>query len=119
MSKPTTIDQYIQNFPPETQDLLQQVRQAIQRALPQATEGISYAIPAFKVDDKFLIYFSGAKKHVAMYPFTSAMAQALPETANYDQSGKGTIRFPLDQPIPANLVAQIAQMRLDERSEED
>src|SRR5690606_37223693 len=97
---------------PQAQQAMEQVRQAIRQALPQAEEGISYAIPAFKVDGKFILYFSAAKKHIGLYPFDQAMAQALPQAANYDQSGKGTIRFPLNQPMPTQLIIDIAQHRL-------
>lgn len=118
MPKPTTIDEYINTFPPQTQAALQQVRQAIHQALPQAEEGISYAIAAFKVDGKFLVYFSGAKKHIGLYPFQQDMAKAIPASNNYDQSGKGTIRFPLDKPIPTDLVADIAKYLLANRNHE-
>lgn len=115
MAKITSIDEYIATFPAEVQPLLEQVRGAIRKAAPEAEEAISYAIPTFKVNGKYLIYFSGAKKHIGIYPYSDAMNEAFPEATAYNQPGKGTIRFPLDKPLPLDLIAKIVKFRLKER----
>jgi len=118
VTKPTTVAEYISTFPKEIQPVLEGVRRTIRKAAPKAEETISYGIPTFKLDGQYLVYFAGAKKHLSVYPFSEAMAQAFPEAAEYDQSGKGTIRFPLGQPMPLGLIAKIVTFRIRERQNE-
>jgi uncharacterized protein YdhG (YjbR/CyaY superfamily) len=118
MTKPTDVAAYIASFPADVQPILQAVRRTIQKAAPKTEETISYGIPTYKLDGKAVIHYSGAKKHVGMYPFSQTMADALAESSKYDQSGKGTIRFPLDKPMPHALIAKIVKFRLQERESE-
>ncbi|MCW5875872.1 MAG: DUF1801 domain-containing protein [Anaerolineales bacterium] len=117
MSKPTSVDEYIQTFPEEVQSVLQQVRETIQKAAPKAEQAISYGIPAFKLNGKTLIFFAGAKKHVSIYPYYNEMNDAFPEANAYKQSGKGTIQFPLNKAMPLDLIAKIVKFRLQQNQQ--
>jgi uncharacterized protein YdhG (YjbR/CyaY superfamily) len=108
-----TIDEYVDAFPEDVQELLQTVRQTIKGEVPDAEETISYQIPTFKLNGKYLIYFSAAKKHIALYPRTAEMEAAIPDLAPY-ASGKGTIQFPHKQPLPLPLIRQIVAFRAKE-----
>ncbi len=109
----TTIDEYIQTFPPEVQARLQKVRQTIRKAAPQAAEAISYQMPAFKLHGKNLAYFAGYKRHIGFYPVPSGVAAFKKELAPFVQ-GKGSVQFPLDRPLPYELVRRIVAYRLKE-----
>jgi uncharacterized protein YdhG (YjbR/CyaY superfamily) len=99
------------------QRTLRSVRAAIRRALPGAEEGISYRIPVFKLGGRPVIYFAGWKEHYSLYPATGPVRAALKdELAPYDLS-KGTIRFPLSEPVPVKLVGRIARLRAKEVAE--
>lgn len=112
---PTTISEYIAACPRKTQPALQKVRAAIRKALPGAEEVISYRIPAFKLHGRVVIYFAGWAEHYAVYPFTRRMEAAFrEEIADYEISGKGTIRFPYSKPAPAALIQAIATLRAQE-----
>jgi uncharacterized protein YdhG (YjbR/CyaY superfamily) len=102
------IDAYIAQFPPGTQAVLQSVRRAIADALPGATEMISYQIPAFRMNGSYVIYFAGYKKHIGVYPVHNALP-AMAEALAPHLSGKATAKFPLDRPVPLDLVADIAR----------
>lgn len=114
--KPNTINEYIAGFPPEIQPLLEKIRSIIKKAVPKAEETISYAIPAFKQKGKTFIYFSGFKHHVGLYPAPRGHEDFKEELKNY-KGGKGTVQFPIDQPLPADLIKRIAQFRLKESEE--
>jgi uncharacterized protein YdhG (YjbR/CyaY superfamily) len=108
MSIANAIDEYIAGFPPETQRVLQSVRRSISDALPGAEEAISYQIPTFRMNGNSVVYFAGYKNHVGIYP----VHNALPEIADVLEpylSGKATAKFPLDRPVPLELVTAIAQ----------
>ena len=94
-----TIDGYIATFPKEVQPLLQKVRRAIAKAAPDAEEAISYRIPTFKLNGRYLIYFAGFKTHIGLYPVHADGAEFSQEMARY-ASGKATLKFPLDEPLP-------------------
>jgi uncharacterized protein YdhG (YjbR/CyaY superfamily) len=101
--KPETISEYIKGFPLEIQRLLQQVRRAIKEAAPrQAQEAITYGIPTFRLNNRYLVYFSGNKKHIGLYPVAKSMAKT-PKERSYFAS-KGTFRFPLDEPMPIGFI---------------
>ena len=104
------IDRYIAAFPPEVQDLLQQLRQTIQNAAPSAVEAISYQIPTFKLHGN-LVHFAGFKKHIGFYPGAAGIAAFQDELAGY-KSAKGSVQFPLDQPLPLALVTKIVRFRV-------
>src|SRR5690348_9575338 len=93
----TTIDGYISTFPPHIQAILENVRQAIRKAAPEATETISYGIPAFDLHGKHLVFFAGWKRHISMYPLPAGDAAFQRKIAPYKQV-KSTIQLPVDQP---------------------
>jgi uncharacterized protein YdhG (YjbR/CyaY superfamily) len=117
MSKFKTVDEYIASFPEEVQKVLQTIRQTIKEVLPDSEEVISYNIPAFITQGERVIYFSGWKKHTSLYPFTDAMEKEFSETSEYNTSGKGTIQFPLDKPLPLDLIRKIVKFRVREMQE--
>jgi uncharacterized protein YdhG (YjbR/CyaY superfamily) len=119
-TKPRTIGDYIAGFPPDTRAVLERVRGVIRKALPKAEEGISYGIPVFKQHGGSVIYFAGWKAHYSLYPSNERMEAAFrKELAPYEVSGKGTIRLPLDEPVPVKLITALAKFRLREASEHE
>jgi len=110
-----SIDAYIAAFPPDVQEKLQALRAAIRSAAPHTTESISYGIPTFKQNKAVVIYFAGWKQHLAVYPALSGDEALQRELAPYRES-KGTLHFPLDQPLPLDLVQRAVRARLDEIS---
>ena len=113
MKKPKDIDEYIKDFPAETQKLLKQIRATIRKASPKAVEVISYGIPAFKLNEKSLIYFAGFKNHIGLYPAPRGKEEFKKELSAY-KGGKGTVQFPLDKPMPLNLITRIVKFRANE-----
>ncbi len=103
------MDVYIKAFPKETQAALQQVRSTINDAIPGLEETISYAIPAFRYNDKNLVYFAGYKKHIGLYPVPVDNPAFDKAFSKYKTSGKGAIQFPLDEPMPLALIAKIVK----------
>ncbi len=112
-STAATIDEYIAEFPPETQAALQEMRALIRACAPGATETISYAIPTFDLNGRHLVHFAGYAKHVGFYPIPSAMTAFAEELAPY-KSGKGSAQFPLGRPLPADLIRRIVEFRVAE-----
>ncbi len=110
-----TIDQYIQSFPQEVQKILKKVRKTIKKAAPEANEAISYSIPTFKLHGN-LVHFAAFKNHISFFPTSSGVANFTNELSKYKTS-RGTIQFPLDQPIPYDLIAKITKFRVKEASE--
>jgi uncharacterized protein YdhG (YjbR/CyaY superfamily) len=110
----TTVDAYIRSFPDDTRAILEQVRQAIKRAAPDAVEIISYGIPAFDRNGKHLVFFAGWKRHISLYPIPAGDSALQQELAPYKQA-KGTIQFPLNKPVPYGLVERIVTSLLNER----
>ena len=118
-SKPETIDEYIAGFPPDVRKALKTVRATIRKALPGSEEAISYGIPTFRHGGGYVIYFAGWKKHFSLYPVTARLAERFKkELGDYEMSGKGTVRFPLSEPVPIKLVAAIAKFRAREAAEQ-
>jgi uncharacterized protein YdhG (YjbR/CyaY superfamily) len=115
-NKATPIDGYIASFAPEVQETLQLLRQTIKEVVPDAEETIKYGMPTFIFHGN-LVYFAAWKKHIGFYPVTAAMEEALPELAAYSTSGRGTIRFPLDQPLPIALIQKLVVFRVKENLE--
>jgi uncharacterized protein YdhG (YjbR/CyaY superfamily) len=107
-----TVDEYIATFPKNVQAILQELRQAIKDAAPQAQEAISYQMPAFKLNG-MLIWFAAFKDHVSFFPKVSGIEAFKDKLANYKTS-KGTLRFPLDEPIPIDLVKETVRYRVKE-----
>jgi uncharacterized protein YdhG (YjbR/CyaY superfamily) len=106
------IDEYISLFPADVQKVLKKIRATIRKAAPKAVESISYQIPTYKVDGKALIYFAGFAKHVSVYPAPREAEEFKNELAGY-KGGKGTVQFPLDKPIPYELITCIVKFKLD------
>ena len=104
---------YINNFPEETQEILKQVRNTIKQAVPEAEESISYGMPAFKTNGKPLVYFAAFKSHIGFYATPTGHREFAAELANFKQ-GKGSVQFPLDQPIPFGLIERITKFRVEE-----
>jgi uncharacterized protein YdhG (YjbR/CyaY superfamily) len=112
-----SVDEYIATQPKGVQPTLRQVRGIIRKAVPGAAEVISYQIPAYKLPGGAVIYFAGWKEHYSLYPATAPLVAALQkELAPYEVS-KGTIRFPLSQPVPTKLIERIAKFRAKEAAE--
>ncbi|WP_439556751.1 iron chaperone [Dyadobacter sp.] len=112
--KVQTIDAYMAGLPEETARKLEQIRKTIREVVPDAQEMISYQIPAFKRNGRYLIYFAGWKKHIALYPVSGEMVAGLKdELANYKGS-KGSVHFPLDKEMPLDLVRKIIEWKLKE-----
>jgi uncharacterized protein YdhG (YjbR/CyaY superfamily) len=107
------IDQYISNFPDEVQEILNRIRTIIKDVVPEATESMSYGMPRYKTNKKPLVYFAGYKNHVGLYATPSAHGQFSIELSNYKQ-GKGSVQFPINQPIPYELIRRIVEFKKEE-----
>ncbi len=104
------VDQYIAGFPESTQKLLHQLRAAIRKAAPDAEELISYAMPAYK-QQGMLVYFAGYAKHIGFYPTASGMEAFKKELSGY-KNAKGSVQFPLNEPLPLTLVTKMVKFRI-------
>ena len=113
---PTTIDEYIAGFPAEVQAILQKVRATIHQAAPDAQEKIGYGIPTFTLHGN-LVHFAAYKNHIGFYPAPRGIEKFKDELAAYAGS-KGTIQFPLDQPIPYELIRRIVVFRVQDNLEQ-
>ncbi len=109
-STPANVDEYIATFSPEVQAVLQQVRQVVRRAAPAAQEVISYQMPALKLNG-VLVYFAAFKKHIGFYPPIKGDAR-LEKAASPYAGEKGNLRFPLDKPIPLDLIERLTKLRV-------
>jgi uncharacterized protein YdhG (YjbR/CyaY superfamily) len=110
-----TVDEYIATFPSEVREVLEMVRRTIHTAVPDAGEKISYQIPTVTVGGKPVVYFSGWKEHISLYPIPD-LDESMTERVEPFRSGKGTVKFPLGQPIPYDLVADLARKLTEQRS---
>jgi uncharacterized protein YdhG (YjbR/CyaY superfamily) len=108
-----SIGEYIAEFPPETRVALEQVRALIRGVAPDAVETISYAIPTFDLNGRHLVHFAGFAKHIGFYPIPSGMAAFAEDLAPYKQ-GKGSVQFPLAEPLPLDLIRRIVEFRVEE-----
>lgn len=109
-----SVNDYLSAQPESTRAVLERVRDVIRRALPKADEVISYQIPAFKQQGKAVIYFAGWKEHFSIYPATAPVVAKFRRELEPFKLSKGTIRFPLDEPVPVKLIAGIAKARAEE-----
>jgi uncharacterized protein YdhG (YjbR/CyaY superfamily) len=114
MMKPyKTIDEYLDNFPKEVQEILEKIRKIVKEIVPkEAEETISYGIPTVKLNGKYLVYFAGFKNHISLYPIPPVPAIFEKEISPFVK-GKGTIQFPLDKPIPYDLIKEFVKYSLD------
>lgn len=115
MGPADSIDGYIAGFPPKQQKVLKQMRKLIRKLVPDAEEAISYGMPTFRLHGN-LVHFAMAKQHFGFYPAPSAIRQFEKELAGYSTS-KGAIQFPLDQPLPEELITAIVNFRVREQKE--
>ena len=109
-TSPTTIDQYIAGYPKEVQKLLQQVRETIKKVVPDAEEAISYGIPTFKLNGN-LVHFGGFKQHIGFYPGAGGIKAFEKELSAY-KGAKGSVQFPIDQPMPLEIITAITKFRV-------
>jgi uncharacterized protein YdhG (YjbR/CyaY superfamily) len=107
-----TIDEYIAGFPSPVQKILQRIRRTIRQAAPDAEEAIKYQMPTFVLHGN-LVHFAAHQNHIGLYPTPSATARFQKELSPY-KSGKGSIQFPLDEPIPYDLISKIVKFRVKE-----
>lgn len=114
-TKFTSIDQYIATFPPTTQRILQQLRESIKKTVPEAIEAISYNIPTFKLSGKNLVHFAAFENHLGLYATPTGHAAFEDELSKYKQ-GKGSVQFPLSEPLPIDLITRIVTFRVTEVS---
>lgn len=114
-NQPKDIDAYIAAFPPDVQEKLQAMRSTIQAAAPQATEAIKYAIPTF-VWHGNLVHFAAFKNHIGFYATPTGHSAFEKELSKYKQ-GKGSVQFPIDEPLPLALVTRIVKYRVKENTE--
>lgn len=112
-STASSIDEYIAEFSPETRKALEEVRAVIKASAPGATERISYAIPTFDLNGRHLVHFAGYKSHIGLYPGASGIEAFREELEPY-KSAKGSVQFPLDQPMPTDLIRRIVELRVKE-----
>ena len=111
---PATIDAYIAAFPEDVQAVLQQIRWTIHETVPEATEAISYQMPTFKLHGN-LVHFGAFKSHIGFYPVPSGIEAFQEELAAYKQ-GRGSVQFPLDRPMPYDLIRRIVEYRVQENT---
>ena len=113
-----SVAEYIAAQPKSSQRALRQVRSVIRKALPEAEEVISYGIPAYRMHGYIALYFAGWRDHYSMYPVNARLVATLrPSSASYEVNDKGTIRFPLSEPVPEKLIASIAKVKANEAAE--
>ena len=110
-----TIDEYIEDFPKDVQAILKRIRETVHKAAPKAEETISYGIPTFKLYGN-LVHFAGYKSHIGFYPTPSGIEKFKKELSAY-KGAKGSVQYPLDQPIPYELIARITKFRVKENLE--
>ena len=111
MPKYQDVDEYMAQLPDDRQAVMEQLRSTIRSAAPDATEAISYNMPAFRLNGRFLVSYEAFKRHYSLFPWSDAMLEELGEEMNRYAVGKGTIRFPADDPIPLDLVTRIVEFR--------
>jgi uncharacterized protein YdhG (YjbR/CyaY superfamily) len=112
---PQTVDDYIAGLPPEVQEILQNIRMTIRQAAPNAEETIKYRMPTFTLHGN-LVHFAAFHKHIGFYPVPSGIEAFKADLSVYKQ-GKGSVQFPLDQPIPYDLIRRIVEFRVKENLE--
>jgi uncharacterized protein YdhG (YjbR/CyaY superfamily) len=117
---PKNVGEYIAGFPRGVQAVLRRVRATIRKAIPGAEEAISYQIPTYRLNGRYVLYFAGWKEHYSLYPANARLVEAFKDhLVPYEVNNKGTIRFPLAAPVPVKLIAGIAKFRAKEVAERD
>jgi len=118
-NKPNSVDEYISSQPEGAQTILNAVRRAIRTAVPDAEESISYKMPTYKLKGRIVLYFAGWKRHYSLYPADAQMVAAFKDELTPFVVEKGTIRFPLAEVVPVELIARLADFRANEITERD
>lgn len=108
-----TVDSYIKSFPPEVQILLEQIRAKIRENAPDASETFSYQMPAYRTNGRPLVFFAGFKNHIGFYATPTGHKKFSRELSAYKQ-GKGSVQFPLDKPLPLDIIGRIVRFRVFE-----
>jgi len=116
LATPISVEEYLENVPAEARAALETLRARIKAAAPGATETISYQMPAFKDQGRFLVSYAAFKDHCSLFPASEAVIEACGTQLEPYRSGKGTIRFTVDKPLPAALVKKIVKARLAENA---
>ncbi len=116
MAAPTSVDDYLATLPEDRRAAVQELRETIKAAAPEATETIAYLMPAFRTHGQLLVSYAAFKRHYSLFPASGAVVEALGEELTPYLAGKGTIRFPADAPIPVGTVTKIVKIRLAENS---
>jgi uncharacterized protein YdhG (YjbR/CyaY superfamily) len=116
MAAPTSVEEYLAALPEERRAALEELRRTIRSAAPEATETISYQMPTFKDGGRFLVSYAAYQNHCSLFPASGAVMAALGEELKPYFSGKGTLRFQPDKPIPAALVRKIVRVRMEENA---
>ena len=107
------VDEYIKTFPSEVQKILDQVRETIKKAAPEAAETIAYRMPAYKLNGKYIIFFAAFKAHIGLYPLPDAIEEFKVDLTKYKHA-KGSVQFPIDQPMPFELIERIVRFIIKE-----
>ena len=118
MAKYQDVDEYMAQLAHDRRAVMEQLRSTIRSAAPDATEAISYNMPAFRLDGRFLVSYEAFKRHYSLFPWSDAMVEELGEELRPYAVGKGTIRFPADEPLPLELVRRIVEFRNRELARE-
>jgi uncharacterized protein YdhG (YjbR/CyaY superfamily) len=114
MAGPDSIEEYMAALSAEQRAVMEQIRDAIRSAAPDASEAFSYRIPTFKQNGRSLVWYAAFKDHYSLYPYTEGLLAALGDELKPHSSGKGTLRFDVNQPIPTDLIQRIVKVRLTE-----
>jgi uncharacterized protein YdhG (YjbR/CyaY superfamily) len=118
VTTPATVQEYLETLPPNRREAIETMRRTIRAVAPEAVETIAYSMPAFRgPGGQFLVSYAAYKHHVSLFPASGAVVAALGAEIGPFLAGKGTIRFPVDRPIPVELVARVVEVRLMEKEE--
>ncbi len=116
MAAPTSVEDYLAALPEASRVALEKLRKTIKAAAPEATETVSYRMPAFKDHGRLLVYYAAFKDHYSLFPASKAVIRAFEEELKPYFTGKGTLRFHLDKPLPVALLKKIVKARIDENA---
>lgn len=116
MIKPASVDEYISCFPGDIQEILARIRKIVLKYAPEAEESISYNMPSYKTFGKPLIYFAGYSSHIGLYATPTGHFEYKDELAKY-KHGKGSVQFPLSEPVPYDLIRKIVKFRIAENKD--
>jgi uncharacterized protein YdhG (YjbR/CyaY superfamily) len=114
MTEPATVDEYLATLPDDRRAAMEQLRQTIRAAAPNAHEQLSYKMPAFKTHGQFLVSYDAFKKHYSLFPASDGVVESLGDEIRPHLAGRGTIQFKADRPLPLDLIRRIIEIRLGE-----